>query len=49
MSHPLIAFVDELPAEVAVNLLGRRAVMSWQRAVDEVRQLRERERRREKI
>lgn len=39
-SHSLVAFVDELLAEVAVNLLGRHAVMGWQRAVDEVRQLR---------
>lgn len=38
-SHSLIAFVDELLAEVAVNLQGRHAVMSWQRTVDEVRQL----------
>lgn len=41
-SHSLVAFVDELLAEVAVNLLGRHAVVSRQRAVDEVRQLRER-------
>ncbi len=42
-SHSLIAFVDQLLAEVAVDLLGRHAVMSWQGPVDEVRQLRERE------
>lgn len=42
--HSLVAFVDQLLAEVAVNLLSRHAVMSWQRAVDEVRQLKERKR-----
>ncbi|TNN60695.1 hypothetical protein EYF80_029039 [Liparis tanakae] len=35
--HPLVAFVDELLAEVAVDLQGDHAVMSWQRAVDESR------------
>lgn len=43
-SHPLIAFVDELLAEVAVDLLGRQPVMGRQRAVDEVRQLEARDR-----
>lgn len=38
-SHPLIALVDELLAEVAVDLLGRQPVVGRQRAVDEVRQL----------
>lgn len=38
-SHSLIAFVDELLAEVAVDLQGRYAIMSWQGTVDEVRQL----------
>lgn len=41
--HPFVAFVDELLAEVAVDLQGRHAIMSRQGAVDEVRQLRERE------
>lgn len=41
-SHSFVTFVDELQTEVAVDLLGRHAVMSWQGAVDEVRQLRER-------
>lgn len=48
-SHSLVAFVDELLAEVAVNLLGRHAVMGWQRAVDEVRQLGGKEKDGEKI
>lgn len=38
-SHSFVAFVDELLAEVAVNLLGRHTVMSWQGTVDELRQL----------
>lgn len=42
--HPLVAFVDELLAEVAVDLQGRPAVVGRQRAVDEVRQLEARER-----
>lgn len=41
--HPFVAFVDKLLTEVAVDLLGRHAIMSRQGAVDEVRQLRERE------
>lgn len=47
-SHSLIAFIDELLAKVAVNLLGRQAVVSRQGAVDEVRKLREEEKEREK-
>lgn len=42
--HPLVAFVDELLAEVAVDLQGRQAVVGRQRAVDEMRQLEARER-----
>lgn len=37
--HALIAFVDEFLAEIVVDLLGCDAVMSWQGAVDELRQL----------
>lgn len=42
-SHPLVALVDELLAEVAVDLLGRQPVVGRQRAVDEVGQLEARE------
>lgn len=42
--HPLVALVDELLAEVAVDLLGRQPVVGRQRAVDEVRKLEARER-----
>lgn len=42
-SHPLVALVDELLAEVAVDLLGCQPVVGRQRAVDEVRQLEARE------
>lgn len=44
-SHPLVAFVDELLSEVAVDLQGRRPVVSRQRAVYEMWQLSEREER----
>lgn len=44
--HSLIAFIDELLAKVAVNLQGRRSVVSRQGAVDEVRKLRDEERKR---
>lgn len=37
--HALVAFVDEFLAEVVVYLLGCDAVVSWQGAVDELRQL----------
>lgn len=39
MSHSLVALVDEFLAEVVVYLLGCDAVVSWQGAVDELRQL----------
>lgn len=39
VSHSLVALVDEFLAEVVVYLLGCDAVVSWQGAVDELRQL----------
>lgn len=41
--HALVAFVDEFLAEVVVYLLGCDAVVSRQGAVDELRQLKKRE------
>ena len=41
LCHSLVALVDELLAEVAVDLQCRDSVVRWQGAVDKVRELRE--------